>query len=73
MCILPYQYVEMGWLVMLKRWGACRRANFYPLLVGIVLPTIEVRFEHLKADAEVHVGSRGLPTIQNSVTNIFEV
>ena len=26
--------------------------------VGIVLPTIEVRFEHLKADAEVHVGSR---------------
>jgi len=31
-----------------------------------------VRFEHLKADAEVHVGSRGLPTILNSVTNIFE-
>ncbi|KAF8658462.1 hypothetical protein HU200_058914 [Digitaria exilis] len=34
--------------------------------VGIVLPTIEVRFEHLKADAEVHIGTRGLPTILNS-------
>lgn len=41
--------------------------------VGIVLPTIEVRFENLKAYAEVHVGTRGLPTILNSVTNIFEV
>nr|CAB3468469.1 unnamed protein product [Digitaria exilis] len=40
--------------------------------VGIVLPTIEVRFEHLKADAKVHIGTRGLPTILNSVTNIFE-
>ncbi|RLM55353.1 ABC-2 type transporter [Panicum miliaceum] len=40
--------------------------------VGIVLPTIEVRFEHLKADAEVHIGTRGLPTILNSVTSIFE-
>ncbi|CAL5048790.1 unnamed protein product [Urochloa decumbens] len=40
--------------------------------VGIVLPTIEVRFEHLKADAEVHIGTRGLPTILNSVINIFE-
>jgi hypothetical protein len=41
--------------------------------VGIVLPTIEVRFENLKADADVHIGTRGLPTILNSVTNIFEV
>ncbi|KAM0924025.1 hypothetical protein ACQ4PT_005152 [Festuca glaucescens] len=40
--------------------------------VGIVLPTVEVRFEHLNADVEVCVGTRGLPTVLNSITNIFE-
>ncbi|XP_047054325.1 ABC transporter G family member 35-like [Lolium rigidum] len=40
--------------------------------VGIVLPTVEVRFEHLNADVEVCVGNRGLPTVLNSITNIFE-
>lgn len=44
----------------------------YDVRVGIIQPTIEVRFEHLKADAEVCVGNRGLPTIMNSVNNIFE-
>jgi hypothetical protein len=32
-----------------------------------------VRFEHLNADVEVCVGNRGLPTVLNSITNIFEV
>ncbi|KAJ8497976.1 hypothetical protein OPV22_008528 [Ensete ventricosum] len=40
--------------------------------VGIDLPTIEVRFEHLSIEAEVHVGSRGLPTILNSALNTLE-
>jgi hypothetical protein len=44
----------------------CRR-------VGIDMPTIEVRFEHLNAEAEVRVGSSGLPTIVNSVINTVEV
>ncbi|CAL5424719.1 unnamed protein product [Camellia sinensis] len=34
-------------------------------LVGLELPTIEVRFEHLTVDAEAYVGSRALPTIFN--------
>ncbi|CAL4896463.1 unnamed protein product [Urochloa decumbens] len=40
--------------------------------VGLDLPTVEVRFEHLEAEAEVRVGSSGLPTLLNSVTNKLE-
>ncbi|XP_042485297.1 pleiotropic drug resistance protein 1-like [Macadamia integrifolia] len=40
--------------------------------VGIEIPTIEVRFEHVNVDAEAHVGSRALPTIFNSVSNVLE-
>ncbi|TVU03324.1 hypothetical protein EJB05_51147, partial [Eragrostis curvula] len=40
--------------------------------VGIDYPTIEVRYENLQVDAEVHVGDRGLPTLINSVTNTIE-
>nr|AUB45106.1 ABA transporter [Camptotheca acuminata] len=40
--------------------------------VGIDLPTIEVRFEHLNVDAEAYVGSRALPTFVNFTTNILE-
>lgn len=37
------------------------------------MPTIEVRFEHLVASAEVRVGDSGLPTVLNSITNTLEV
>ena len=40
--------------------------------VGIQLPTVEVRFEHLTVDAECYVGSRALPTLWNTVINLFE-
>ncbi|XP_057868467.2 ABC transporter G family member 39 [Cryptomeria japonica] len=40
--------------------------------VGIQLPTIEVRFDHLTVDADVHVGSRALPTLINFTSNLFE-
>ncbi|CAJ2632869.1 unnamed protein product [Trifolium pratense] len=40
--------------------------------VGIDLPTIEVRFDHLNIEAEAHVGSRSLPTFTNSMVNIVE-
>ncbi|KAK6267966.1 hypothetical protein QUC31_012126 [Theobroma cacao] len=40
--------------------------------VGIKLPTIEVRFEHLNVDAEAYVGSRGLPTFLSYYTNMVE-
>ncbi|KAL5228795.1 hypothetical protein ABZP36_017060 [Zizania latifolia] len=40
--------------------------------VGIDYPTIEVRFEKLEVEAEVHVGDRGLPTLVNSVSNTIE-
>ncbi|XP_058112277.1 pleiotropic drug resistance protein 1-like isoform X2 [Magnolia sinica] len=40
--------------------------------VGIELPTIEVRFEHLNIDAEAYIGSRALPTFLNFITNIVE-
>jgi ABC-type multidrug transport system ATPase subunit len=40
--------------------------------VGIDMPTIEVRFHNLEAEAEVRVGSSGLPTVLNSVVNTVE-
>ncbi|XP_010249929.1 PREDICTED: pleiotropic drug resistance protein 1-like [Nelumbo nucifera] len=40
--------------------------------VGIDLPTIEVRFEHLNINADAYVGSRALPTIFNFTANIVE-
>ncbi|KAH7524727.1 hypothetical protein FEM48_Zijuj06G0150200 [Ziziphus jujuba var. spinosa] len=40
--------------------------------VGLDIPTIEVRFEHLDVEAEVYVGSRALPTILNFSFNIVE-
>ena len=41
--------------------------------VGIDLPTIEVRYEHLSVDAVAYVGGRSLPTFLNFHTNILEV
>uniref|UniRef100_A0A2N9GTK4 ABC transporter domain-containing protein n=1 Tax=Fagus sylvatica TaxID=28930 RepID=A0A2N9GTK4_FAGSY len=40
--------------------------------VGIDLPTIEVRFEHLNVEAEAFVGGRALPTFFNFSFNIVE-
>ncbi|XP_010532150.1 PREDICTED: ABC transporter G family member 40-like isoform X2 [Tarenaya hassleriana] len=40
--------------------------------VGIEVPTIEVRFEHLTVEAEAHVGGRALPTFVNFISNIAE-
>ncbi|GAB2261691.1 hypothetical protein Droror1_Dr00002688 [Drosera rotundifolia] len=40
--------------------------------VGLEFPKVEVRFEHLKVDAFVHVGSRALPTIPNFIFNLTE-
>ncbi|KAK1363011.1 hypothetical protein POM88_038572 [Heracleum sosnowskyi] len=40
--------------------------------VGIELPQIEVRFEHMYVDAKVYVGSRALPSFLNFVGNILE-
>ncbi|XP_043709771.1 pleiotropic drug resistance protein 1-like [Telopea speciosissima] len=40
--------------------------------VGIDVPTIEVRFEHVNVDAEAYVGSRALPTVLNFSANMLE-
>ncbi|KAI3684270.1 hypothetical protein L6452_33491 [Arctium lappa] len=40
--------------------------------VGIDLPTIEVRFEHLTVEADVNTGSRALPSFINFHIDIFE-
>lgn len=41
--------------------------------VGIELPQIEVRYEHLSVEADVYVGARALPTLLNSAINVVEV
>ncbi|CAN4095697.1 unnamed protein product [Withania somnifera] len=40
--------------------------------VGLDFPTIEVRYEHLKIEADAYVGSSALPTFINSMTNVVE-
>ncbi|OAY36808.1 pleiotropic drug resistance protein 1 isoform X2 [Manihot esculenta] len=40
--------------------------------VGIDIPTIEVRFEHLTVEAEAYEGSRALPTFFNYFINMLE-
>ncbi|XP_012076642.1 pleiotropic drug resistance protein 1 [Jatropha curcas] len=40
--------------------------------VGLDMPTIEVRFEHLNVEAEAYIGSRALPTIFNFSVNLLE-
>lgn len=40
--------------------------------VGITLPTVEVRFEHLTVEADCFVGDRALPTLPNAARNMAE-
>ncbi|CAL9041826.1 ABC transporter G family member 42 [Musa acuminata AAA Group] len=40
--------------------------------VGIQLPTVEVRFEHLNVEAKCHVGNRALPSLANTARDIAE-
>ncbi|KAK8551103.1 hypothetical protein V6N12_039768 [Hibiscus sabdariffa] len=40
--------------------------------VGIEIPKIEVRFEHLSVEGDVYVGSRALPTLLNATLNVVE-
>ena len=41
--------------------------------VGIQVPTLAVRYEHLSVEGEVHVGSRAIPTLLNAILNVIEV
>ncbi|CAJ2661301.1 unnamed protein product [Trifolium pratense] len=40
--------------------------------VGLDIPTIEVRYQNLKIDAEAFVGGRALPSFINAATNVIE-
>lgn len=40
--------------------------------VGIRLPTVELRFEHLTIEADCHVGNRALPSLPNTARNMVE-
>lgn len=62
------KYVEQVFLII----------NFFFIIlrtcsVNLEFPKIEVRFQELKVDAYVHVGSRALPTIPNFIFNMTEV
>lgn len=41
--------------------------------MGIDIPKIEIRYDHLNVQGEVHIGSRAIPTLPNAVINIAEV
>ncbi|XAR69717.1 hypothetical protein NMG60_11001418 [Bertholletia excelsa] len=40
--------------------------------VGIEIPKIEVRYEHLSIEGDIYVGSRALPTLYNATLNAIE-
>ncbi|KAL8129568.1 hypothetical protein V2J09_018723 [Rumex salicifolius] len=40
--------------------------------VKLDLPKVEIRFQHLKVESYVHVGSRALPTVPNFLLNMTE-
>ncbi|CAB4299305.1 unnamed protein product [Prunus armeniaca] len=40
--------------------------------VGIEIPQIEVRFEHLSVEGDAYIGTRALPTLLNSYRNTIE-
>ncbi|KAL8153334.1 hypothetical protein V2J09_011094 [Rumex salicifolius] len=40
--------------------------------VGIHLPTVQVRYEHLNVEADCYIGNRALPTLANSARNLAE-
>ncbi|KAJ8767837.1 hypothetical protein K2173_020777 [Erythroxylum novogranatense] len=40
--------------------------------VGIELPKVEIRFQHLSVEGEAYVGKRALPTLINSTLNVIE-
>ncbi|XP_030532381.1 pleiotropic drug resistance protein 2 [Rhodamnia argentea] len=40
--------------------------------VGIEIPKIEVRYEHLSVEGDVYVGSRALPSLLNATLNTIE-
>ncbi|KAL8551735.1 hypothetical protein ACS0TY_000705 [Phlomoides rotata] len=40
--------------------------------VGIEIPKVEVRYEHLSVEGDAYVGSRALPTLWNSTLNMLE-
>ncbi|KAF3968871.1 hypothetical protein CMV_007280 [Castanea mollissima] len=40
--------------------------------VGLVMPKIEVRYENLNIVANIHTGSRALPTLLNSTRDVIE-
>ncbi|MFS8023045.1 putative ABC-transporter domain-containing protein [Helianthus anomalus] len=41
-------------------------------LIGVTLPTIEVRFENLTVKATCYVGNRAIPTLTNTARNIAD-
>ncbi|CAN4094857.1 unnamed protein product [Withania somnifera] len=40
--------------------------------IGLDLPSIEVRYEHLNIEVDAYTGSRALPTFTNFMTNLLE-
>ena len=40
--------------------------------VGITSPSVEVRFENLKVEAECYVGGRAVPTLWNAARNAMK-
>ena len=59
------KWVMVFWCFVELEGGFCR--------VGLDLPAIEVRFEHLNVEAEAHTADRALPTIFNFSLNMLEV
>lgn len=66
----PFLCAFRVYTILMTVVSLCLIFNFR---VGLDIPTIEVRFEHLNVEAEAYIGSRALPTVFNSCANMLEV
>jgi len=41
--------------------------------VGIEIPKIQLRYEHLSVEGDVYIGKRAIPTLINVAMNVIEV
>ena len=41
--------------------------------VGIEIPKIQLRYEHLSVEGDVYVGKRAIPSLLNVAMNVIEV
>lgn len=75
---MEFSLISFCYGCFLKFWGSSNIISPLAFMilarifrVGIVLPKIEVQFEHLNIGVDVYIGSRALPSLSNLSNLLF--